>query len=325
MRKRTFIFISLFAAVAGVTALPAQVTTQFRAERARLEAAFNLKGQTENQILSNRMVNPFASPGIRIQKVLPGSSLPVTVRGDFPAGTVILSERDGVTLSGTVLTATSYSARLTIPPDEAPGFVRLWAFTPIGIEGPTAVALIDTFYRFDLKSPDGYTVKIAPIERTFTIADNKRASARYQAEFYKPGESKPFETLTGDQSFSVADAPFASHTPYARIEISFDQSATSPQAELDEIGKKMADPNTTEPERNALMARMGAVQTKMLEEMTKALKNDPASVNKKQDDFGCGFLQLFPNNGGVVEGSFTCGKNFSDGMLKVAGTMTRVQ
>jgi hypothetical protein len=323
MRKRAFIF--LFAAVAGATALPAQVTTRFRAERARLEAAFNLKGQTENEILRNRMINPFASPNVRIQKVLPGGSFTVTVRGNFPAGTAILSERDGVTLSGASLSTTTYSARVTIPPDEAPGFVRLWAFSPIGIEGPTAVALVDTFYRFDLGSPNGYTVKIAPIEETFTIEDNKRAHVKYQAEFYKPGEPKPFETVTGNQTFDVADAPLQSRTPYARLEISFDQATTSPQAELEEINKKLSDPKTTEAQRNALMARMGALQTKMLEEMTKALKTDPASLNKSQDDFGCGFMQLYPSNGGAVEGSFSCGQNFSDGLLRVTGTMTRVQ
>ena len=323
MRKRAVIF--LFAAVAAATALSAQVTTQFRAERARLEAAFNLKGQTENEILSNRMINPFASPNVRIQKVLPGGSFAVTVRGNFPAGTAILSERDGVTLSGASLSTTTYSARVTIPPDEAPGFVRLWAFNPIGIEGPTAVALVDTFYRFDLGSPNGYTVKIAPIETTFTMEDNKRAHVKYQAEFYKPGEPKPFETVTGNQTFSAADAPLQSRTPYARLEISFDQSTTSPQAELEEINKRLSDPKTTEAQRNALMARMGALQRKMLEEMTKALKTDPASLNKTQDDFGCGFMQLYPSNGGAVEGSFSCGQNFSDGLLRVTGTMTRVQ
>jgi hypothetical protein len=325
MRKRAFIFVSLFTAAAGVTALSAQVTTQFRAERARLEAAFNLKGQTEGEVLRNRMINPFASPNVRVQKVLPGSSFAVTVRGNFPAGTAILSERDGLTFSGVALSATTYSARVTIPSDEAPGFVRLWAFNPIGIEGSTAVALVDTFYRFDLKSPNGYTVKIMPLVKTFTIEDNKRASARYQAEFFNPGESKPFETVTGDQRFEVSDAPLPSHTPYARLEISFDQSTTSPQAELEDINNKLGDPKTTEAQRNALMARMGAVQTKMLEEMTKALKTDPASLNKTQDDFGCGFMQLYPSRGGTVEGSFSCGQNFSDGMLRVTGTMTRVQ
>ncbi len=326
MRQVAFILIFLFAGMAGTGVVSAQVTKKFRAERQRLEAAFDLKGLTERQIFHNRDLNPFASPGIRIQKLLPGSSLAVTVRGDFPSGTTILSERDGVTLSDAALSATTYSARLTIPPDEAPGFVRLWAFTLIGgIEGSTAVALVDTLYRFDLKSPNGYTVKIAPVEKTFTIRDNKFAKVKYQAEFYKPGEAKPFETVTGDQTFYVGDAPLESHTPYARLEISLGQSTSSPQAEIEAISKKMGDPKTTEAERNALMARMGEVQRKMLEDMTKAFQTDPASLNKKQDDFGCGFVQLYPSKGGVVEGRFSCGQNFNGGELKVTGTMTQVR
>jgi hypothetical protein len=87
-------------------------------------------------------------------------------------------------------------------------------------------------------------VKVAPLEKTFTIydANNRRAHVTYQAEFYKPGESKPFETGTGDQTFYEDDEPLASHTPYAMLEIDVSQSATSPQAELEALGKKMGDP-----------------------------------------------------------------------------------
>jgi hypothetical protein len=324
MRQFAFVLISLFAALAG-TVVSAQVTAKFEAERQRLEAAFNLEGQTDGQILHNRLLNPFASPGVRIQTVLPGSSLAMTVRGDFPPGTTILSERDGVTLSGATLSTTTYSARLTISPDEGPGFVRLWGFTPIGIEGPTAVALVDTLYRFDLKSPSGYTVKITPLEKTFTIRDNAHAQVKYQAEFYKPGEAKPFEVATGYQTFYVGNDPLESRTPYARLDISVDQSTTSPQAEIETLGMKMGDPKTTEAERNALMARIGEVQRKMLEDMTKGMQTDPASLDKKQDDFGCGSVQLYPSKGGVVEGRFSCGKNFNGGELKVTGTMTQLR
>lgn len=187
------------------------------------------------------------------------------------------------------------------------------------------MAFVDTLYRFDLKSPNGYTVKIAPVEKTFTIHDNKHAKVKYQAEFYKPGEAKPFETVTGDQTFYAGNGPLGSHTPYAMLDISFYYSTTSPEAEIEELAKKMGDPKTTEAERNALMARLLEVQRKMLEEMTNAIKTDPASLNKKQDDFGCGEARLYPSKGGVVDGSFSCGKNFNDGMLKVTGTMTQLR
>ncbi len=155
--------------------------------------------------------------------------------------------------------------------------------------------------------------------------DNRHASAKYQAEFYKPGESKPFETLTGDQSFYVGDEPLASHTPDARLEISFGHSTTSPQAEIEQLSKTLGDPKSTDAQRGAAMTRIGELQRKMLEGVTKALQTDPASLNKAQDDFGCGLLQVYPSKGGVVEGMISCGKNFNDGVLKVTGTMTRVR
>ena len=54
--------------------------------------------------------------------------------------------------------------------------------TKFKVEGFAAVAVVDTFYRVDLKSPEGYTIKITPLEKTFTI-DNVHASAKYKAEF----------------------------------------------------------------------------------------------------------------------------------------------
>jgi len=334
MRRRAFILITLFAGATGSTLLSAQVTTKFRAEHDRLQSAARgvaiARHLTEAELLRNAISTPFVGPAAaKVQKVVPGSSFSVTVRGDFPTGTTFLSERDDVTISGAAVSTTTYSARLTIPPDEAPGFVRLFAITPVGIEGFAAVALVDTFYRFDLKASNGYTVKVEPVEKTFRITDNirnVRAEVKYQAQFYKPGEAKPFETGTGDQTFYVEDAPHESHTPYARLDISFGQSTTSPEAEIEAISTKMNDPKTTDAERNALLVRMTQVQTKMMEEMAKALQTDPASLNKKQDDFGCGSMQLFPSKGGVVEGRIFCGQNFNGGEpLKVTGTMTQVR
>ena len=329
MRQRAFILISLFAGLASAVVLSAQVTTRFKAEHERLTHAGRAnalaKHLTERELLHNALLNPFTDVTFNTQKVLPGGSVSVTARGNFPAGTTIISERDGVTISGAALSTTTYSARLTIPPDEPPGFVRLWAFDPIGIEGPTAVAFVDTLYRFDLTSPNGYTIKVAPVEKTFTILANRSATVKFQAEFYKPGETKPFETVAGDQTFNPRAAPFESHTLYARLDISFNYSTTSPQAEIEAITGKMNDPKTTQAERNALMVRLVEIQQKMVEGLAKGLRTDPASLNKEQDDFGCGLLQLYPSKGGAVEGVFICGKNFNDGALKVTGTMTQLR
>jgi len=330
MRQCAFVLVSVVAGMAGAAVLSAQVTTRFKAEHQRLQTAardFAVKqGLSEGALLRNAISSPFKGPVANMQKVLPGGSVSVTVRGDFPTGTTFLSERDGVTISGAALTTTAYSARLTIAPDEtAPGYVRLFAITPVGIEGFAAVAVVDTFYRFDLRSPDGYTITITPLERTFTI-DNVHATAKYQAEFYKAGQTKPFETLTGDQTFDPGKAPFESHTPYARLDFEFDTSAGSPQAELEALGKRMSDPKLPAAERNAAAARIMELQKKMLDEMAKALQTDPASLNKAQDDFGCGLVQMYPDKGVIVDGNILCGSNFHGGNpLKVSGTMTQVR
>ena len=108
------------------------------------------------------------------------------------------------------------------------------------------MALVDTLYRFDLKSPNGYTIKVAPVEKTFTILENRTARVKYQAEFYKPGEAKPFETVIGDETFDARNAPHESHTPYTRLDIEFAYSTTSPQAEIEAITSKMNDPKTSQ-------------------------------------------------------------------------------
>jgi hypothetical protein len=111
--------------------------------------------------------------------------------------------------------------------------------------------------------------------------------------------------VTGDQSFSVAEDPTRVTQPYARLDISFAQSPTSPQAELEALGPKLQDPKLTAAERNAAMARMAEAQRKMVEELTRGLKTDPASLDRKRDDVGW--------------------KNFNGGVLNVTGTMTRVR
>jgi len=329
MRQRAFVLFSLSTTIAGAVALSAQVTTKFKAEHGQLRTAARAfaikKGLSESELLRNAISTPFKGPAARVQKVRPGGSVSVTVTGDFPAGTTFLSERDAVTIAGATQTMTSYSARLTIPPDEAPGYVRLFAITPVGIEGFAAVAVVDTFYRFDLKSPEGYTITITPLEKTFTV-DNVQASVKYQGEFYKPGEPKPFKTVLGSQTFDPGKGPFESHTPYARIDIDFDKTAGSPQAELEELNKKMADSRISAAERNAAMARMMEIQKTMIEGMTRALQTDPASLNKEQDDFGCGLVQMYPDKSVIVDGNILCGQNFHGGdPLKVKGTMTQVR
>jgi hypothetical protein len=291
-------------------------STKFKADQTRLQqealAAQKAKGLTDDAVAAQYPAAQFQP--VTVQKVAPGGSVSVAIAGKFPAGVAVLSERDGAVLSGQTLSAGSYSARLTVGPNEGPGFVKLWTFTPVSADPAwVPVAFIDSLYRFELKSANGYVVKVAPVEKTFTIVDSKNASVKYQAEFYKPGETTPFETLNASQTFSWADEP------QSRLDITLGESTTSTEAKMEEIGNKMADPKLTEAQRTALIMEQSRLQQKMMQDMMKP------DANKATDDFGCRLLQVYPGKAGAVEGIILCGKNFNGGELQTTGTMTAVR
>lgn len=308
----------LLLCTASAAALSAQ-TTKFQAEQHRLyqeaEAARKAKGLPLNDALAAKYP-PVTFQQVKIQKVAPGGSVAIALAGRIPAGVTVLSERDGAVLSGAAISGTSYSARMTVAANEGPGFVRLWAFTPVSVEvARVSPAFVDTVYRFELKGPNGLTVRIVPTEKTFTIADNKNASLKYQADFYRPGETRPFETRVGSMDYGADD------DPRTRLDISLREPDVSWQREMEEIGKKLQDPSLTDAQRDALTERMMKAQQRMVEDMMK-LQNDPASAQKKVDDFGCRLVQVYPGPAGAGKGTILCGKNFHGGTIQATATMT---
>jgi hypothetical protein len=248
MDKRVSSVPSIAILVAGLCAAGAATlfaqNPKFEAARERLrhEAAKNRAAQGIEVTAALLASNPFAHTAVKIQKVAPGGSVALTIPAKYPAGTTILSERDGAVLSGATMSATSYSARMTIGPDETPGFARLLAFTPITFDNGQrmlAVAFIDAAYRFELKSANGIMVRVTPAEKTFTIDDqNKNARIKYQADFFQSGETKPFETLIGLQAFGIGD------DARSRIDIALVETARSTdpavaQRKVDDFGCRL--------------------------------------------------------------------------------------
>lgn len=313
----------LCLSLAGGAVLLAQ-SQKFQAERNRLhqeamaaQKARGVKGEYDPQL--QKYPAAAIQPGT-VQKVLPGGSVAIAFAGKIPAGVTILCDRDGAVLAGSALTATNFSSRITVGPSEGPGFVKLWAFTPVSFESTSIpVAFIDAVYQFDLKSANGTTIKVRPAARTFTIDDaNKNARLAYQVDFYKPGEANPFETRVGTMSYTVSE------DPRARLDISLTEPTGSAQAEYEELSQKVYDPKITEAQRKALAERMAKAQQRMMEEIMKPAAN-PAAAQKKVDDFGCRILQVYPAADGAVKGMTVCGKNFNAGRLETTGTMTLVK
>jgi hypothetical protein len=318
MRGHGFSFC-LLVLCGGITVVSAQ-STRFEADRERLhqeaaKARAAIGVDVFDPILDRQY--PYSQiQKVKVQKLTPGAGATVTLAGKFPPGVTVLSDRDGAVLSGAVLTSSSYSARMTIGATEHPGYVKLWAFTPVNhVWSTMPVVFIDGVYRFDLRSANGFTVKVSPMAKSFTV-DDKNAALEYKAEFFKPGETTPFQTRAGSMNY------VAEEDTRTRLDINLPEPDGSAAKELDEITRKMNDPKLTGAQRSELTLQMVKAQQRMLEETMKA---NPADAQKKIDDFGCRIMQVYPGQAGAVEADFSCGKNFNGGALRTTGTMTAVK
>jgi len=326
MRGRGY-SVGLLVLFAASVVLSAQ-NKNFEAEKNRLgQEAVKARAALGLELLDPKLdkLYPYSQiPPVKVQKLAPGTSTAVALTGKFPPNVAVLSERDGAVLSGAAVSATSYSARITIGATEGPGFVKLWAITPVHFVWTTVpVVFIDVVYRFDLKSPNGYTVKATPLAKSFTVDDRPEgrsfntATLPYKVEFFKPGETAPFETREGSMRY-MSDQDRGS-----RLDIEMPEPEKGAAKELDELMKKMSDPKLTDAQRNDLTVKMIQAQQRMMEELTKA---DPAADQKRKDQFGCNMIQVYPGAAGAVEGGVACGKNIAPtGSLRVTGTVTQVK
>jgi hypothetical protein len=311
--------LSLVVYAASSVEVSAQ-STSFESERIRLHQ----EAVKDREALGIKLLDPKLDVlypyskimPVTVQKVAPGASAAVALTGSFPPGVAVLSDRDGAVLSGASLSSTEYSARITVGATEGPGYVKLWAFTPVHhVWATMPVVFIDAIYRFDLESTEGYTVTATPTAKSFTLEDSV-ARLPYKVEFYKAGESTPFETRDGWMNYHTEE------DTRTALDIEFPEPKGSATQELDDIMKQMDNPELTDAQRSDLTLRMAYAQQRMLTEMMSA---DPTAEKKKTDDFGCRILQVDPGPDGAVTGGIVCGKNFASGGLQVTGTMTRVR
>lgn len=327
MRARAIVLI-LMSAFAASVAAQSSLNPKFDAELRRLHqeaaAARTAKKLSLGDEVLIKQYPPSAIQPVPIKKIAPGGSTAIALAGIIPAGVTVLSDRDGAVLSAGTMTASSYAARLTVGAGEGPGFVKLHAITPVSNSTtPVPVAFIDTIYRFEFKAADGLTIKLTPLEKTFALTNEDRdARLQYQAEFYKPGEVKPFEIRSASMLF------MQSQEPQLRLDVGIGDSLTTKSAtqEMDEIGKQLEDPKITQAQRDALMQRFTKAQMRAMDEMLKGATMEAAkAADKKTEDFGCRLVQIDPGANGAARATVLCGKNFYKGAIQVTGTMTQVR
>lgn len=325
-RVRTYIStavtLSLFIGSATVLVRAAGLTAKFDAEVRRLRGEWRQEQDAAGlpeRTKRKELYGQYPTPEITLCKavtIAPGASAPVALSGKFAAKTAFVMENDQVTLDAGTSTTTAYKAMATVAADAVPSYGRLYVYAPVsGAYNRCGAVLVGAMPSFDLKSQkNGWTIKLAPTAKAYTV-NGGQATLPYKAEYFKPGETAPFETMSGTLTLSINDTPRSNYT------LSMSGGATGMlMQELEALQKQMGDPavfmKKSAKEQQAYFDKMNAL-TEKLAKVQQTEFGDPAAAQRRQDEFGCGTINLQLTASGV-EGSVSCGKNL--GSLPFTGT-----
>jgi hypothetical protein len=185
-----------------------------------------------------------------------------------------------------------------------------------GATARCAIAFANAAQGFDLKADNGWLVRAVPKTASFELDANGFAVLEYTVDFSRPGEAKPFKSMTASRQIQ----PGA--TDDGRFYLGLSEIGSGAMAELMELQKKMADVDALmkmpDRQRDALMEKLTQLSEKAVQEQMAAV-SDPAAMQRKQDEFGCQTLMLQLAPDGSVGGSVPCGKNV--GTLTLSGSV----
>jgi hypothetical protein len=296
---------------AGALARAVGLTTKYGAEMQRLRSEWKSAQQAEGLDPirgAKALYGKYPTPEITLCKpvvIAPGASAPLSLAGRFPERTTFLVDHDQVTLAPGPSTAAKYAATATVAGDALPGFARLFAYAPVsGAWNRCGVVVIGAAPSFSLTASNGWTIGLAPASKSWTV-NGSSASLGYKAEFFKPGSTTPFETMTGSLTVSADDQPDTQYT------FSMQPGNTgSAMEEYQALAARMSDPQAfmkmTPKEQAAFQKKLEEVGDRMAKEM-EAMTANPAAMIEKQAQFGCGSIDLTVD-GTQVRGGVGCGQ-----------------
>lgn len=243
-----------------------------------------------------------------------GASAALSIPGKFPAGTTVLAGSDAITLADVVVAAGSVKATVTAAADLPPQWARVYAFAPVSFAETWAPVFIGAPQAFTLKASNGWTIKLTPDAAAFTV-DEREARVAYKAEYFKAGQAAPFETASGTLTLNASNTDAGSYTFFLQS-----GQAGSVMEEYQTVSKRMVElmqaGKVAGKEFAALQKKADALQDRLTKEM-EAMTADPAAMQRKQDEFGCGTLNLSVR-AGRVSGNVSCGKNVGSLQLSAA-------
>jgi hypothetical protein len=217
--------------------------------------------------------------------LLPGGTGEVVVKGKFPPGTKFVVENDNVEVVQESLVGNEYRATVRIAPGVGSQTADIIAISPatcITARQSNAVVIGGRF-EWNVESANGW--KIVARSPANKACDGKAGDDVYSMEFFRKGESAPFEKRQARHDYSVFEGI---------DRFSIEQSASvGGMADYWALMQKMGDPKLSSAQREQLMKQIEKAQVQMQAEMKKMA--DPAHLKGIADQnkkFGCERIEL---------------------------------
>lgn len=230
--------------------------------------------------------------------VPPGGTGQVVIKGKFAPGTKFIFENDNIETVTENVAGSEYRATVKAAPGIGPQSAGVVAITPVtglSVRHPRAVA-VGGKYEWIMDAANGWKV----VARS-TGTGCAEHGAPHEVQFYRKGETAPFEKRAATLHYSVYDRDNFS------FEISQQDANSQAQAEdMQTLVKQMMDPNLSAAKREQIMQKVEKAQQQMLAGAQKmADPNYVKQLQAQREQFGCErvFLQ---EQAGALAGRLQC-------------------
>jgi hypothetical protein len=291
-----------------------------RAQFAASAAAVGLAGQAAAAGDPTPVVHLTAAVAIA-----PGTTGAVAASGKFPAGTTANLRGSAFSITDQTPGAAKFVVTVSAKPGVAPAVGYLEFVSKDGKRTGVPAVYVPGKWTLDGTAENGWTLHVTTDPASPSDVDK----LDFTLTFLKAGETKPFETRTGNFSLE----PQTGDTPHFSTSLQEPMRGQDPECaavtkRLTELTKAMAkgmDPKTmAEFEKiNDKYSVCAEKMSKASEAMMKEMQDPNYAKNEeaRRDNFGCSGLDFETAADGATTGTLHCGKNI--GRVKFTGTLKR--
>ncbi len=298
-------------------------TDEYAKKREAIHEACATQRDQQGLTDSGSLYAKYPTPEIsltHLTRIVPGATGDVAVPGRFAPGTQFLFDNDALQVIQQSLTPTGYHATVRAAPGTGPGLAVLHAFTPGSCAEAVAPAVyIGGKFAWEFTASNGWRITLHLTDEKYQPTQSEPPAPLYSVQFYRGAETQPFETR--DLTLLLTSS---GHNSYSgSLQESAPAGAQNPMVEIQQISKRLQDPNLSPAERAKLMTRISQLTQQMVQQQSAAQQQmqDPnyaKNMQEKRAEFGCEEIQ-FKTDGNSAEGSVTCGEKV--GTLQFKGVM----